>query len=71
MQVPPGEITQIGNWGVPLCKRDDLSFIGILNSHMDHIPKFALVATPLYDIMGSSATFVTDVLQSNLRHLRK
>ena len=43
--------------GVPLCKRDVQSFIGVLNFHRDHIPKFALVAKPLYDIMGPSATF--------------
>ena len=57
MQVPPGDITRIGNWGVPLCKRDVQSFIGVLNCHRDHIPKFALVANPLYVIMGPSATF--------------
>ena len=57
VQVPPGEITRIGNWGVPLCKRAVQSFIGVLNFHKDHIPKFALVANPLYDIMGPSATF--------------
>ena len=45
------EITPIGNWGVPLCKRDVQSLIGVLNFHRDHIPKFALVAKPLYDIM--------------------
>ena len=56
VQVPHGEITRIGNWGVPLCKRDVQSFIGVLNFHRDHIPKFALVAKPLYDIMGPSAT---------------
>ena len=55
--VPPGEITQIGNWGVPLCKRDVQYFIGVLNFHRDHIPKLALVAKPMYDIMGPSATF--------------
>ena len=27
-QVPPGQIYRIGNWGVPLCKRDVQSFIG-------------------------------------------
>ena len=52
-----GEITRIGNWGVPLCKRHVQSFIGVLNFHRDHIPKFALVAKPLYDVMGPSATF--------------
>ena len=57
VQVSPGEITRIGNWGVPLCKRDVQSFIGVLNFHRDHIPKFAFVAKPLYDIMGPSATF--------------
>ena len=57
VQVPPGEITRIGNWGVPLCKRDVQSFIGVLNFHRDHIPKFALVAKPLYDVLGLSATF--------------
>ena len=56
VQVPPGEITLIGNQGVPLCKRDVQSFIRVLNFHRDHIPKFALVAKPLYDIMGPSAT---------------
>ena len=55
VQVPHGEITRIGNWGVPLCKRDVQSFIGVLNFHRDHIPKFALVAKPLYDAMGPSA----------------
>ena len=57
VQVPSGEITRIGNWGVPLCKRDVQSFIGALNFHRDHIPKFALVVKPLYDISGPSATF--------------
>ena len=57
VQVPPGEITRIGNWGVPLCKRDVQSFIGVVNFHRDHIPKFALVAKPLYDMMGPSDTF--------------
>ena len=51
VQVPPGEFTRIGNWGVPLCKRDVQYF------HRDHISKFALVKMPLYDIMGPSATF--------------
>ena len=55
MQVPPGEITRIGNWGVPCAS--EMSFIGVINFHRDHIPKFALVANPLYDIMGPSATF--------------
>ena len=57
VQVPPWEITRIGNWGVPLCKRDVQSFIGVLNFHRDHIPKFALVAKDLYDVMEPSATF--------------
>ena len=61
--IPPGEITRIGNRGVPLCKRDVQSFIGVLNFHRDHIPKFALVAKPLYDIMGPSATFIWDTEQ--------
>ena len=65
VQVPPGEITRIGNWGVPLCKRDVQSFIGILNFHRDHIPKFALVEKPLYDIMGPSATFRWGTEQDN------
>ena len=57
VQVSPYEITRIGNWGVPLCKRDVQSFIGVLNFHRDHNTKFAWVAKLLYDIMGSSATF--------------
>ena len=57
VQVLPGEITRIGNWGVPLCKRDVQSFIGVLNFHRDHIAKFALVEKPLYDVMGPSDTF--------------
>ena len=57
VQVPPGEITRFVNWGVLLCKRDVQSFIGVLNFHRDHIPTFALVAKPLYDVMGPSATF--------------
>ena len=40
-----------------MCKRDVQYFIGVLNFHRDHIPKFALVAKPLYDIMGPFATF--------------
>ena len=54
---PSWEITRIGNWGVPLCKRDVQSFIGFLNFHMDHILKFTLLAKPLYDIIGQLATF--------------
>ena len=65
VQVPPGGITRIGNWGVPLCKREVQSFIGVLNFHRDHIPKFALVATSLYDIMGLSATFSWGTEQEN------
>ena len=53
VQVPSGEITRIGNWDVPLCKRDVQSFIRVLNFHRDHIPKFALVAK----LLGPSATF--------------
>ena len=49
VQVPPGEITRIGKWGVRLCKRDVQSLIGVLNFHRDHIPKFALVAKPFPD----------------------
>ena len=41
---------------VPLCKRDVLSFIGVLNFHRDHIPKYALVAKPLYDIICREAS---------------
>ena len=37
VQVPPGEITRIGNWDVPLYKRDVQSFIEVLNFHRDHI----------------------------------
>ena len=40
-----------------MCKRDVQSFIGVLNFHRDHIPKFALVAKPLYDVMVLSVTF--------------
>ena len=40
-----------------VCKRDVQSFIGALNFHRVHIPKFALVAKPLYDIIGPSDTF--------------
>ena len=57
VQVPPGEITRIGNWGVSLCKRDVQYFIGVLNFHRNHIPKFALVAKSLYDVIGPSTTF--------------
>ena len=58
VQFPPGEITRIGNWGVPLCKRDIQCFIGVLNFHMDHMPKFALVTKPVYDIMGPTLCYV-------------
>ena len=54
---PSKEVTRFGNWGVPLCKRDVNFFIGVIHFHRDHIPKFALVAKPLYDIMGPTATF--------------
>ena len=57
VQVPPGEITRIGNWGIPLCKQDVQSFIGVPHFHRDHIPKCALVAKPLYYIFGPSTTF--------------
>ena len=62
-----GDYSNWCNWGVPLCKRDVQSFIGALNFHRDHIPKFALVAKPLYDIMRPSATF--SWVQSRRRHL--
>ena len=57
VQIPPGEIERVGNWGVPVCKKDVQSFIGVVNFHRDHIPLFAKIAKPLYDIMGSSVTF--------------
>ena len=65
VQVPPREITRIGNWGVALCKRDVQSFIGVLNFHRDYIPKFSLVAKPLYYIMRPSATFRWGTEQEN------
>ena len=51
MHVLPGEITQIGNSGVPLFKRGVQYCIGVLNFHRDHNPKLALLENPLYDIM--------------------
>ena len=65
VQVPPGEITRIGNWGVALCKRDVQSFIEVLNFHRDYIPKFAFVAKPLYDVMGPPSTFSWGTEQEN------
>ena len=40
VQVPPGEITRIVKWGIPLCIQDAQSFIRVLNFHRDHISKF-------------------------------
>ena len=75
VQVPPGEITRIGNWGVPLCKRDVQSFIGVLNFHRDHIPKFVLVAfdalrhklmeAPVLAYPNSEDLFILDTDASN------
>ena len=56
MHVPPGQTIRICNYGVPLCKRDAQCFIGVQTFYGDHIPKFALVVKPLYDIMGPSST---------------
>ena len=41
------------------------SFIGVLNFHRDHIPKFALVAKLSYDVMGPSSTFSWSTEQEN------
>ena len=41
--------------GVYHCANEMFSLL--LGSDWDHIPKFALVAKPLYDIKGQSATF--------------
>ena len=71
VQVPPGEIARIGNWDLPLCKRDVQSFIEVLNFHKEHIPKFALVAKPLYDIMGPSGTFSWDTEQEKAFDARR
>ena len=49
VQVPPGEITRIGSCGVPLCKRDVQSFIGVLNFHRDHIPKLSKLLNVVFN----------------------
>ena len=54
VQVPPGRLLEIVI-GVYHCASEMFSLL--LWSYWDHIPKFALVAKPLYDIMGLSSTF--------------
>ena len=58
VQVPPGNIERVVNWGIPTGKREVQSFIGVVNFHRDHISLFAKVAKPLYDVMGPTKTFV-------------
>ena len=53
VQVPPGEITRIGNWGVPLCKRDVQSFIGVLDFHWWQNPCMILWDRQLHSVGGT------------------
>ena len=52
VQVPPGDIERVVNWGIPTGRREVQSFIGVVHFHRDHISLFAKVAKPLYDVMG-------------------
>ena len=60
VQVPPGDIERVVNWGISTGKREVQSFIGVVNFHRDHISLFAKVAKPLYDVMRPTTTFVWD-----------
>ena len=57
VQVPTHDIDRVVNWTRPACKRDVQSFIGVMNFHRDHIPSFATIAKPLYDVMSPKSTF--------------
>ena len=67
VQVPPGEITRIGNWGVSFFKRDVQSFIGVRYFHRDHIPKLSLVTKPC--ILLWDHRLHSDRVQSKIMHL--
>ena len=56
VHAPPGRLLELVI-GVYRCASEMFSLYGVLNFHRDHIPKFALVAKPLHDIMGPSAAF--------------
>ena len=69
VQVPPGEIKLLELVIIIMLMLHVQSCIGVLNFHRDHIPMFALVAKPLYDVMGPSATFSWGRVQSKRMHL--
>ena len=65
VQVPPGDIERVVNWGIPTGNREVQSFIWVVNFHRDHISLFAMVAKLLNDVMGPTTTFVWGEDQQN------
>ena len=66
VQVPPGDIERVVNWGIPTGKREVQSFIGVVNFHRDHISLFATVPKPLYDVLGPTTTNVVRISKRRL-----
>ena len=58
VQVPPGDIERVVNWGILTGKCEVQPFLGVVHFHRDHIFLFAKVAEPLYDVMGQTTIFV-------------
>ena len=54
VSIKPAHIKQIEEWPVPSTKKELESFLGFVNYHRDHVPKFAHLSEPLYKFVSRS-----------------
>ena len=48
----PDHIKAVNEWPTPQSRTHVNSFLGFVNYHREHIPGLAIMAVPLYEIMG-------------------
>jgi len=58
IRVNPENIETIRKWTIPQSKKDVESFLGFMNYHREHIPKYAEVALPLHELVRPKKQFV-------------
>ena len=62
VSIKPAHIKQIEEWPVPSAKKELESFLGFVNYHRDHVPKFAHLSEPLYKFVSRSPGGKIDLL---------